>query len=117
MAHNTKRNTSNTVESPDKVQRYIFSNKYNMAFHPALHLDATALLFLFSLLISCAQLELLTYHISTTKKLFIQYNSILPLSAAVERLFGFAGFITRLHRRCLSDKTFEELLLLKEKVL
>jgi len=47
------------------------------------------------------------------KKLFVQHNAVLPSSAPVERLFSFAGMITRPHRRSLSDKTFEQLLLLK----
>ena len=47
------------------------------------------------------------------KKLFVQHNAILPSSAPVEHLFSFAGMITRPHRRSLSDKTFEQLLLLK----
>jgi len=47
------------------------------------------------------------------KKLFVQHNAVLPSSAPVERLFSFAGMITRPHRRSSSDKTFEQLLLLK----
>ena len=47
------------------------------------------------------------------KKLFVQHNTVLPSSAPVEHLFSFAGMITRPHRRSLSDKTFEQLLLLK----
>ena len=47
------------------------------------------------------------------KKLFVQHNAVLPSSAPVEHLFSFAGMITRPHRRSLSDKTFEQLLLLK----
>jgi hypothetical protein len=47
------------------------------------------------------------------KKVFVRYNAVLPSSAAVERLFSFAGLITRPHRRSMSDKTFEHLLLLK----
>jgi hypothetical protein len=47
------------------------------------------------------------------KKVFVRYNAVLPSSAAVERLFSLAGLITILHRRSMSDKTFEHLLLLK----
>jgi hypothetical protein len=47
------------------------------------------------------------------KKVFVRYNAVLPSSAAVERLFIFAGLITRPYRRSMSDKTFEHLLLLK----
>ncbi|MCI4442764.1 MAG: hypothetical protein JHC39_04585 [Lentimicrobium sp.] len=49
----------------------------------------------------------------TIKQLFLRYNATLPSSAPVERLFSFAGIITRPHRRKLSDKLFEKLLLLK----
>ena len=47
------------------------------------------------------------------KKLFLEFNAVLPSSAPVERLFSFAGMITRPNRRRLSDKLFEQLLLLK----
>jgi len=47
------------------------------------------------------------------KKLFMQHNVVLPSSAAVERLFSFAGMITHPHRRSMSDETLEQLLLLK----
>jgi hypothetical protein len=47
------------------------------------------------------------------KKLFLEFNAVLPSSAPVERLFSFAGIITRPNRRRLSDKLFEQLLLLK----
>jgi len=47
------------------------------------------------------------------KKLFVHHNAVLPSSAPVERLFSFAGMITCPHRPSLSDKTFEQLLLLK----
>ena len=50
----------------------------------------------------------------TIKQLFVRFNAVLPSSAAVERLFSFAGIITRPHRRNMGDKTFEKLLLLKE---
>jgi len=49
----------------------------------------------------------------TIKQLFLHYNATLPSSAPVERLFSFAGIITRPHRRKLCDKLFEKLLLLK----
>jgi len=42
-----------------------------------------------------------------------KHNAVLPSSAPVERLCSFAGVITRPHRRSLSDKTFEQLLLVK----
>ena len=49
------------------------------------------------------------------KTLFVQFNAMLHASSApVERLFSFAGIITRPHRRKMSDKTFEQLLVLKE---
>ena len=51
------------------------------------------------------------------KKLFLKYNfnALIPSSAPVQRLFSFAGMIVRPHiyRRCMSDKIFEQLLLLK----
>ena len=48
------------------------------------------------------------------KKLFLKYIALIPSSAPVERLFSFAGMIVRPHRRCMSDKSFEQLLLLKD---
>ena len=50
----------------------------------------------------------------TVKKLFVKNNSVFPSAALVMRLFSFAGIIARPHRHKMSDKTFEELLLLKE---
>jgi hypothetical protein len=46
----------------------------------------------------------------SVKKLFLEFNAVLPSSAPVERLFSFAGMITRPNRRRLSDKLFEQLL-------
>ena len=48
------------------------------------------------------------------KKMFLHFNATLPSSVPVERLFSFAGIITRPHRHRLGDRMFEILLLLKE---
>nr|XP_012226038.1 PREDICTED: uncharacterized protein LOC105674340 isoform X1 [Linepithema humile] len=49
----------------------------------------------------------------SVKKLFIRFNTSLCSSAAVERLFSFAGFIQSPSRRSLSDKCFQKLIFLK----
>jgi hAT family C-terminal dimerisation region len=47
-------------------------------------------------------------------KVFVKYNTILPSSAAVERLFSAASIILCKRRNKLADETFEKLLLLRQ---
>jgi len=49
----------------------------------------------------------------TIKNIFMDLNTDLPSSAAVERLFSIAGDVFRNKRACLSDSNFEYQLLLK----
>lgn len=47
------------------------------------------------------------------KDIFIRYNTCLPSSAAVERLFSFATYINSPRRNALSDTLFEQLVIIK----
>lgn len=51
-----------------------------------------------------------------TKMIFKRYNTTLPSSAPVERLFSFAGMVHSPKRSLLSDVNFEQLVLLKANV-
>lgn len=52
----------------------------------------------------------------SVKEVFLKFNVILPSSAAVERLFSYAGMILRPKRRQMSDIVFERMLLLCKRV-
>lgn len=47
------------------------------------------------------------------KNLFVRYNTCLPSSAAVERLFSFATMVNNPRRHALTDDNFEKLVILK----
>ncbi len=50
------------------------------------------------------------------RAVFMQFNTSLPSSAPVERLFSTGGLILIPHRNRLSDELFEKLLMLKTNV-
>lgn len=47
------------------------------------------------------------------KKVFVRYNTCLPSSAPVERLFSFATIVNSPRRNALTDENFEKLVILK----
>jgi len=49
----------------------------------------------------------------TIKKMFMKYNSAIPSSAPVERLFSYAGMVLTKEHGCMTDENFEQQLLLK----
>ena len=45
--------------------------------------------------------------------MFLKYNTMIPSSAPMERLFSFGGIIRNAKRNQLADTTFETLLMLQ----
>ncbi|QQP40221.1 Uncharacterized protein FKW44_014201, partial [Caligus rogercresseyi] len=52
-------------------------------------------------------------HREAWMELFIKYNTPLPSSAAVERLFSMASDVLRAKRSCLTAENFENLIFMK----
>lgn len=61
---------------------------------------------------SSRDLGMLNNH-PAVKSVFLQFNTTIPSSAPVERLFSTGAIILTKRRNRLSDETFEKLLLLK----
>lgn len=49
----------------------------------------------------------------TVKKVFLKFNTPLPSSAAVERIFSIGGAVLSKKRGRMNDKNFENVLMLK----
>jgi len=56
---------------------------------------------------------LITSYVKTTQEVFIKYNTPLPSSAPVERVFSVGGAILSKKRGKMSDEHFEKTMLLK----
>jgi len=50
--------------------------------------------------------------ISSDPKLFIEYNTTVPSSAPVERLFSYGGLVLMPKRNILSDVRFEKMVII-----
>jgi len=61
---------------------------------------------------SCTEFNML-HKYPYVKQVFMKYNTPVPSSAPVERLFSFGGLIHAIKRNRLSDKMFEALLMMK----
>lgn len=61
---------------------------------------------------SATELDML-HRYPTVKEAFKAFNTTLPSSAPVERLFSYGGMVGRPHRRNLTDEMFEKILMAK----
>ena len=63
--------------------------------------------------VKSAQLHLYTVHRNRLNDLFLEYNTAIPSSAAIERFFSLVKKILKPKRSGLSDNHFQMLLFLK----